>query len=149
MLVSTGQRIREPRVRARLAELRIRRTRGPALELALDLHPDWVYESDLSVLRRGHVIRIEGVVDSFDGEVLRRSLERMTRDLSTDDVLALDLRRVASLTPGVLGALVEGTRAYRGGGGRVRCALPETDVGRLLTTTGTPNTVGFEVERHA
>ena len=124
-----------------------RTTQGPALELTLDLHPDWVYESDLSVLRRGHVIQVEGMVDSFDGDVLRRSLERMTRDLSTDAVLALDLRQVASLTPGVLGALVEGTRAYRGGGGRVRCALPETDVGPLLTSMGTQDTVGFEVEQ--
>ena len=32
MLVSTGQRVREP-VRARIAELRIRRARGPALEI--------------------------------------------------------------------------------------------------------------------
>ena len=79
-----------------------RTTQGPALELALDLHPDWIYESDLSVLRRGHVIQIEGMVDSFDGDVLRRSLERMTRDLAADRVLALDLRQVASLTPGVL-----------------------------------------------
>jgi hypothetical protein len=125
-----------------------RTTRGPALELTLDLHPDWVYESDLSVLRRGRVIRIEGMVDSLDGDVLRRSLERMTRDLSTTSVLALDLRQVDSLTPGAFRALVEGTRAYRDSGGRVRCALPETDMGRLLTTTGTRNTLGFEVEQH-
>lgn len=126
-----------------------RTTQGPALELALDLHPDWIYESDLSVLRRGHVIQIEGMVDSFDGDVLRRSLERMTRDLATDRVLALDLRQVASLTPGVLGALVEGTRAYRDGGGRVRCALPETDVSPMLTRMGTRDTIGFEVEQQS
>jgi len=93
------------------------------------------------------VIQIEGMVDSFDGDVLRRSLERMTRDIAADPVLALDLRQVASLTPGVLGALVEGTRAYRDGGGRVRCALPETDVSPLLTRMGTRDTIGFEVEQ--
>src|SRR5205823_7947575 len=35
VLVSTGQRLERPRVRARLAELRIERARGPALELFL------------------------------------------------------------------------------------------------------------------
>jgi anti-anti-sigma regulatory factor len=99
------------------------------------------------VLRRGRVIQLEGMVDSLDGDLLRRTLERMTRDLPTSDVLVLDLRQVDSLTPGAFGALVEGTLAFRDSGGRVRCALPETDVGRLLVTTGTRNTVGFEVEQ--
>lgn len=124
-----------------------RTTQGSALDLTLDLHPDWIYESDLSVLRRGHVIQIEGMVDSLDGNVLRRTLERMTRDLSTDDVLALDLRQVVSLTPGALGAVVEGTRAYRDGGGRLRCALPGTDLDVLLTSMSAQDTVGFEVEQ--
>ena len=123
-----------------------RTTRSSALELALDLHPDWVYESDLSVLRREHVIRIEGAVASLDTDVVSRSLERMTRDLSTDDVLALDLRQVVSLTPAALAALVEGTHAYRTNGGRVRCALPAGALGRLLATAHVDDMDGFEVE---
>ena len=123
-----------------------RTTQAEALQLTLDLHPDWVYESDVSVLRRGRVIQVEGMVDSLNGDILDRSLERMTRDLSPEDVLALDLRQVTAITPAAFEALVQGTRAYRDAGGRVRCALPDTNVGRLLGTMPIGDTTGFEVE---
>ena len=91
----------------------------------LDLHPDWVYEAGLSVHRRGHVIRVAGELDTLDGEVLVRSLNRMTKELDADRVLALDLRRVDALTDsGACRALLEGARGVRERSGRVRCGLP-------------------------
>lgn len=123
-----------------------RTTRGQALTLALDLHPDWVQESDLGLLRRGHVIRVEGLLDSLDGDVLRRSLFRMTRDLDTDHVLALDLRNVEIITPAACRALLDGTRAYRARGGHVRCGLPAGTSTSLFAPLFTPGDEGFTVE---
>lgn len=111
-----------------------RTTQGADLSLALDLHPDWVYEADLSLRRRERVIRVEGTIDTLDGEVLEHSLQRMTLDLPTDKVLALDLRNVLALTPAACLALLRGTRAFRDRGGRVRCGFPTGDSGRLLST---------------
>ncbi len=109
-----------------------RTTQGAELARVLDLHPDWVYEAGLSVHRRGHVIRVAGELDTLDGEVLVRSLNRMTNELDAGHVLALDLRRVDALTVGACRALLEGTRAFRERSGRVRCGLPGGSSGQLL-----------------
>jgi hypothetical protein len=109
-----------------------RTTQGASLTAALDLHPDWVYEADLNVRRRGCVVQVEGMLDTLDGEVLRRSLTRMTRDLAPGTLLALDLRSVDALTAGACQALIDGTRAFRDAGGLVRCGVPTSDAGRLL-----------------
>jgi hypothetical protein len=111
-----------------------RTTQGPDLTRSLDLHPDWVYEADLSLRRRERLIRVEGTIDTLDDEVLARSLDRMTLDLPTDEVLVLDLRNVQALTAGAGQALMRGTRAFRDRGGRVRCGLPAGDSGRLLSS---------------
>ena len=111
-----------------------RTTQGPDLARSLDLHPDWVYEADLSLRRRERLIRVEGTIDTLDDEVLARSLDRMTLDLPTDEVLVLDLRNVQALTAGAGQALMRGTRAFRDRGGRVRCGLPAGDSGRLLSS---------------
>jgi len=111
-----------------------RTTLGADLTRALDLHPDWVYEADLSLRRLERVIRVEGTIDTLDDEVLEHSLQRMTLDLPTDEVLALDLRHVQAVTPAACEALLRGTRAFRDRGGRVRCGLPAGDSGRLLST---------------
>jgi hypothetical protein len=109
-----------------------RTTRGEALARALELHPDWVFEGDLHMRRRGHVVQVKGVLDTFDGEVLVRSLDRMTRGLATDEPLALDLRAVEALTAGACEAVVEGTRSFRDRGGMVRCGSPAGERGWLL-----------------
>jgi anti-anti-sigma regulatory factor len=122
-----------------------RTTQGRDLALALDLHPDWVYESDLSMLRRDHVIQVEGLLDSLDGDVLRRSLTRMTRELSIDHVLALDLRNVEAITPAACHALLEGTRTYRTRGGQVRCGPPADEPARVLLGLLIPDDDNFTV----
>lgn len=122
-----------------------RTTHGPELATALDLHPDWVYEADLSMRRRGHVIRIEGELDTLDGEVLVRSLSRMTQDLATEPVLALDLRNVDALTPGACRALLEGTRRFRERGGLVHCGTPSGDAGWLVRMWMDHDVTNFEL----
>ena len=109
-----------------------RTTQGEALARALELHPDWVFEADLNMRRRGHVVQVEGVLDTLDGEVLVRSLDRMTRGLRTDEPLALDLRGVQALTAGACEAVIEGTRGFRDRGGMVRCGSPTGERGWLL-----------------
>src|SRR6476619_7646300 len=52
-----------------------RTTLGADLTRALDLHPDWVYEADLSLRRLERVIRVEGTIDTLDDEVLEHSLQ--------------------------------------------------------------------------
>ena len=111
-----------------------RTTQQQQLAVALDLHPDRVYEADLSLRRRGRVIQVEGILDSLDGEVLTRSLRRMTLEESTDSPVVLDLRHVEALTVGACRALVDGTRPYRERGGRVTCGTPTGDAGALLST---------------
>jgi anti-anti-sigma regulatory factor len=99
------------------------RTIGPALDRVLDLHPDWVFEADLSVRRVENVVVVEGRADSYDGQVLQRSLHRMTADLDPNEVLALDLRAVDAVTSSACRALVSGTEEFRGRGGEVRCGV--------------------------
>ncbi len=111
-----------------------RTTQGDDLVRVLDLHPDWIYEADLSVHRRQNVLQIGGVLDSLDGEVLTRSLDRMTRNLPTDRVLALDLREVTGLTVGACRALLAGSKHFRDRGGRVSCGVPPGQPGQLLRT---------------
>lgn len=109
-----------------------RTTQAQRLGVALDLHPDRVYEADLSLRRRGSVIQVEGMLDTLDGEVLTRSLHRMTLDEPTTTPVVLDLRHVAALTVGACRALVNGTRAFRDRGGRVTCGTPAGDAGAVL-----------------
>lgn len=111
-----------------------RTTKGQQLAVALDLHPDWVYEADLSLRRRGRVIQVEGMLDTLDGEVLTRSLRRMTLDEATAEPVVLDLRHVEALTVGACRALVDGTRAFRDRGGQVTCGTPGGQAGALLQT---------------
>jgi DcmR-like sensory protein len=122
-----------------------RTTQGDDLAGALDLHPDWVYEADLSMHRRGHVIQVAGELDTLDGDILERSLRRMTEALPTDRVLALDLREVDALTLAACRALVEGTRLFRERSGRVRCGLPAGSAGQLLRTWVPPGNPGLEL----
>jgi hypothetical protein len=122
-----------------------RTTRDHDLALALDLHPDWIYEADLSMHRRGHVIRVAGELDTLDGEILVRSLRRMTKELDADRVLALDLRSVDGLTLGACRALLEGTRAFRERSGRVRCGVPPGSSGQLLRTSVSAQATNFEL----
>lgn len=111
-----------------------RTTGSDQLSVALGLHPDWVRASDLSLLHRDHVIQVEGLLSMPNAVLLTRSLRRMTQDLDTDKVLALDLRQADALTPGACEALLDGTRGYRERGGRVRCGLPpDADWGRVLS----------------
>ncbi len=109
-----------------------RTTTGERLATAVSLHPDWVYESGLNVQRRGRHIAVMGNVDSWDGEVLARSLRRMVQELPADSAVELDLTGVANLTAAASRALLEGTEAFREKGGRVRCHPPEGKVGWLL-----------------
>ena len=109
-----------------------RTTQDEPLAQALELHPDWVFEGDLSMRRRGHVIQVEGVLDTFDEDVLVRSLDRMTRGLTIDEPLALDLRSIDALTAGAGEAVIEGTRRFRDRGGLVRCGSPSGESAWLL-----------------
>jgi hypothetical protein len=123
-----------------------RTTGADQLSVALGLHPDWVYASDVSLLHRNHVIQVEGVLSTPNAELLARSLSRMTLDLGTDKVLALDLRQADALTPGACQALLDGTRDYRERGGRVRCGLPPGgDWGRVLSHLLAPEDDRFEL----
>ncbi len=119
-----------------------RTTSGDALTQALELHPDWVFEGDLNMRRRGHVIQVEGVLDTLDGEVLVRSLDRMTRALTIDEPLALDLRAIDALTVGACESVIAGTRHFRDRGGLVRCGSPPGESGWLLRSL-----VSRDVER--
>jgi hypothetical protein len=122
------------------------RTTGSAgLALALELHPDWVFEAQIKVRRRGHVIEVAGILDSLDGEVLSLALQRMTVDLGTHSVLALDLREVDALTVGACHALIEGTLAFRKRGGAVRCGVAVGRSGELLRSLVTDRDRGFDV----
>jgi hypothetical protein len=121
-----------------------RTTQDGQLGVALDLHPDRVYEADLSLRRRGRVIQVEGLLDTLDGEVLTRSLHRMTFDEPTTSPVVLDLRQVEALTVGACRALVDGTRAFRERGGRVTCGTPAGDAGALLQTV-VSDAVRFEL----
>jgi hypothetical protein len=109
-----------------------RTTQGESLIQALELHPDWVFEGDLNMRRRGHVIQVEGMLDTLDGEVLVRSLDRMTRGLAIDEPLALDLRAIDGLTVGACESVIAGTRHFRDRGGLVRCGSPTGESGWLL-----------------
>jgi DcmR-like sensory protein len=109
-----------------------RTTVDDALTRALDRHPDWVFESDLSVRRSGHVIEVEGRLDSLDEVVLDRSLTRMTSRLSPSRPLTLDMHDVTSLSLGAYRALVRGTEAFRRRGGQVDVGAPHGLDGRLL-----------------
>lgn len=109
-----------------------RTTVGEPLSQALDRHPDWVFEADLSVHHRGHVIQVEGQLDTLDEEVLVRSLSRMSRWLSPAEPLALDMRAVKAMSAGAGRAIVAGTTAYRGRGGVVQVGTPEGHSGELV-----------------
>jgi hypothetical protein len=115
-----------------LCQFDARTTQDDALAQTLELHPDWVFEGDLNLRRRGHVILVEGVLDTLDGEVLVRALDRMTRGLSIEEPLALDLRAIDALTAGAGEAVIAGTRRFRDRGGRVRCGSPPGEGGWLL-----------------
>lgn len=123
-----------------------RTTDADQLTVALGLHPDWVYASDVSLLHRDHVIQVEGVLSTPNAGLLALSLSRMTLELDTDKVLALDLRQADALTPGACQALLDGTRDYRERGGRVRCGLPPGgDWGRVLSHLLAPDDDSFEL----
>jgi hypothetical protein len=123
-----------------------RTTGSDQLAVALRLHPDWVCASDLSLLHRNHVIQVEGLLSMPNKALLTRALSRMTEDLDTDKVLALDLRQADALTPGACEALLDGTRDYRERGGRVRCGLPpDGDWGRVLNHLLAPGDASFEL----
>jgi hypothetical protein len=128
-----------------LCQYDARTTRSAGLALALELHPDWVFEAQIKVRRRGHVIEVAGILDSLDGEVLSLALQRMTVDLGTHSVLALDLREVDALTVGACHALIEGTSAFRERGGEVRCGVAVGRSGELLRSLVTDRDRGFEV----
>lgn len=99
---------------------------------ALDDHLDWIAGDDLAVRRRGAVLRVEGVIDSLDADLVRQSLCGLVARLPAGQSLVLDLRRLHALTLGGARALVQGTRPLRAGGGVVRCAVRGLDVGELL-----------------
>jgi len=116
-----------------LCQYDARTTLGADLGDALRRHPDWVFEADLSVRRLGHVVKVGGSADSFDGEVLERSLRRMAADLATDRPLVLDMRQGTALTLGAAHALISGTQAFRDRGGSVLCGV-DTDTSEVLQT---------------
>jgi hypothetical protein len=123
-----------------------RTTGRDQLAVALALHPDWVCASDLSLRHRDHVIQVEGLLSMPNAALLARSLGRMTEDLGTDKVLALDLRQADALTPGACEALLEGTRGFRERGGHVRCGLPPDRAwGRVLSHLLSPDDDSFEL----
>lgn len=109
-----------------------RTTVGEPLTKALDQHPDWVFEADLSVHHRGHLIQVEGLLDTLDEEVLVRSLNRMSHWLSPSEPLALDMRGVKALSVGAGRAILNGTTTYRRRGGVVQVGAPSGDRGDLV-----------------
>lgn len=122
-----------------------RTTTGTAFERALDRHPDWVFESDVSLHRSGHVIAVAGSVDSLDEAVLWRSLGRMTSELSLGEPVLLDLRAVDWLTVAATRAILDGTEAYRARGGQVLLGAPDGTPGWLLTTLYGHSEAGLQV----
>jgi hypothetical protein len=115
-----------------LCEYDGRTTVGNPLAQALDRHPDWVFEADLSVHHRGHVIRVEGLLDTLDEDVLVRSLGRMSRWVSPSEPLCLDLRGVKALSVGAGKAVLAGTSAFRQRGSTVEVGVPEGTGGDLV-----------------
>jgi hypothetical protein len=116
-----------------------RTTVGESLTQALDQHPDWVFEGELSVHHRGHLIQVEGLLDTLDENVLLRSLNRMTRWLSLSEPLALDLRGVKALSSGAGKAVLTGTEAFRRRGGTVEVGVPSgagADMVRVVLQQG-------------
>lgn len=109
-----------------------RTTVGERLTRALDRHPDWVFEADLSVHHRGHVVFVEGLLDTLDGDVLVRSLSRMSRWLSPAEPLALDMRGVKALSAGAGKAVLAGTSVFRKRGGTVEVGVPDGEGGELV-----------------
>ncbi|QNN51873.1 MEDS domain-containing protein [Nocardioides mesophilus] len=122
-----------------------RTTQGERLDLAVRLHPDWIYESGLNVQRSGQQIFVEGRVDSYDRDVLERSLHRMVQELPPGSTLDLDLEGVEALTAGASQALLDGTAAFREKGGRVRCHPPAGEAGWLLRVLESQHRPNFEL----
>ena len=132
-LEDSFRRLARERRLSTLCQYDARTTHGADLGDALRRHPDWVFEADLSVRRLGHVVTVGGSADSFDGEVLERSLRRMAADMATDQPLVLDMRHGTALTLGAAHALVSGTQAFRDRGGSVLCGVG-TDTSEALQT---------------
>ena len=109
-----------------------RTTTGDDMWRAMAQHPDWLFEADLSVQHRGHVIRIEGVLDGFDEDILVRALKRMSRWLGAEQPMALDMRGVKALSLGAVLAVLGGTKAFRQRGGMVEIGTPAGDGGDLI-----------------
>ena len=109
-----------------------RTTVGDSLSQALDQHPDWVFEADLSVHHRGHVIQVEGLLDTLDEQVLVRSLSRMSRWLNPAEPMALDMRAVKAMSAGAGRAILAGTVAFRQRGGFVQVGTPPGDRGDIV-----------------
>jgi hypothetical protein len=109
-----------------------RTTVGDPLAQALERHPDWVFEADLSVQHRGHLVQVEGLLDTLDEDVLVRSLSRMSRWLSPEEPMALDMRGVKALSAGAGKAVLAGTSAFRRRGGTVEVGVPHGAGGDLV-----------------
>jgi hypothetical protein len=109
------------------------------LAKAVDLHPHWVFTTGLSLHRSGHVIRVEGRLDVWDEELLVRSLQRMTRHLSQEVPLLVDLRQAELASVAVARAVIRGTEAFRARSGLTKIGLPQgsgADLVRLVQETG-------------
>ena len=79
-------------------------------------------------------VRVAGDVDISSSEQLREALETSLAEPCRE--LALDLSSVGFMDSSGLHALVEGTQAFRAGGGVVSIHRPSKAVVRLLEITG-------------
>jgi hypothetical protein len=69
----------------------------------------------------------------------------MTRNLPTDQAVALDLREAKGLTVGACRALLAGSKQFRDRGGQVRCGVPPGQPGQMLRTLLDKNDISFQL----
>ena len=82
----------------------------------------------------GSTVQVGGEVDTYTSPQLRRALQDLIRDGTTD--LALDLSEVTFLDSSALAVLITTAKSCRTHGGSLRIAKATPETTRLLEITG-------------
>ncbi len=118
-----------------LCQYDARRTSGPRLDSAVDLHPHAIRGDDVELRRRGARLCLTGHLDLGFAEPLMLGLRRASADQQMG-VLTVDVSGLTFLDVAGSRALLVGTRDFRLAGGSLVLENPQPSVRRLLSLLG-------------